>query len=277
MEKDTKGRILVSRRELLTGAGLLGGALALSAAEARAGGRQLIKPPSIDQQKKLGRQAAAQYKQKYKVVTDSRARMFEELGRRLIDALPDEDKNRWDYSFTTLDTKEVNAFALPGGPMFLLTGLLNGIESEDALASVTGHELTHVRHQHWARQTARSQERQFGLAVLLGATRASRDVSQLVSVANGVFGLKYTRGDEDDADKGGLSNMIAAGFNPNGMVELFSYLLKGEGKGNVLGDALSDHPQTQKRIDTAKKRIAEYQDKRDGKDWPAMTPLKSKG
>ena len=274
MERDTKGKIILSRRELITGAGVLGATSLLGAAEARAGGLQLVRAPSIDQQKQLGHKAAAQYKQKYKVVKDSRAKMFEDMGRRLIDALSDEDKSRWDYTFTVLETKEVNAFALPGGPMFLLTGLLAGIESEDALAGVTGHELTHVRHQHWARQVARSQERQLGLALILGATHANNQVVQLAGVANGVFGLKYSRGDEDDADKGGLQNLVDAGYNPNGIVDLFEFLTKGEGKSNLLGDALSDHPETKKRIETAKKRIADYEKARDGEPWPERTLLK---
>lgn len=269
MENETT----ITRRELIAAAARMGLILPLAGLTGSASGQglRLIKAPSIDRQKKLGAQAAQQYRKKYRVVKDGRATHFEEIGRRLIDALPDEDKTRWDYSFTVLDNKEPNAFALPGGPMFLFTGLYKGMETDDGLAGVTGHELTHVRHQHWARATARAQERQLGLGAILGITRANREISSLIAQGEGLFRLKYSRSDEDDADKGGLQNLIDARYNPNGMTEMFQYLLK-LSNGKEGADWLSDHPATANRVKKAQERIADYE-KNHSDDWPQKTPL----
>jgi len=211
--------------------------------------------PSVSQQKKAGQQAAQQILQKYHEVKGERARHFEQIGNNLVDALPQKDRTTWDYQFHVLDSKEINAFALPGGPMFMFTGLMDRVHSDDELAAVTGHEMTHVRKQHWAKAAAKQQERSIGLGVLLGLTRAGQGWQFVAGAANTIIGLKYSRSEEDEADAGGLQNMVDAGYDPHGMLDLFHTLQTSSGKGGGLPAFLSDHPLTSERIKKTQQRI----------------------
>jgi predicted Zn-dependent protease len=241
----------------------------LIAGPAEAGG--LFAAPSPGDQKKVGQQAAKQILGQYKEVHDRRATHFQEIGRRLVNALPSTDRNTWDFSFHVLDSKELNAFALPGGPMFLFTGLYSKMATDDALAAVTGHEMTHVRKQHWAKAYAQQQERDLGIAALLTILRAGRTVQTLAGLADNAISLKYSRGEEQQADEGGLQNMIDAGYNPQGMIQLFQTLEKLAGNGGVMGsDFLSDHPLTSDRIKHAEQRIGDLQSHY---QFPPLTPL----
>ncbi len=264
----------IGRRRFLREAGLAGLGMAalplLLPAAAQAGG--LFSAASPDDQKKIGDQAAAQVLTQYPEVFDRRASHFNRIGQRLVRALPEPDRSTWNFRFHVLDSKTVNAFALPGGNMFMFTGLYQILPTDDALAAVTGHEMTHVRLQHWAKANAQQQERQAGLGLLLGIFHASRAAQSIAGLADNAIGLKYSRGEEDQADQGGLQNMVAAGFNPQGMIELFQALEKvsGNGGGGVGGDFLSDHPLTSDRIKHAKERIASLQS---AHTFPPLTPL----
>jgi predicted Zn-dependent protease len=93
----------------------------------------------------------------------------------------------------------------------------------------------------------------------------------LAGLANSAVGLKFSRGEEDQADEGGLQNLVAAGYNPEGMIQLFNALAKVSGNGGSIGgDFLSDHPLTSDRIKHAQQRIAEM---RRVRSFPPLTPL----
>ena len=256
------------RRAALAGAGLAVAPLLVPQA-AEAGG--LFAAPSPQDQKKVGDQAAQQVLHQYPEVHDVRARHFNEIGQRLVRALPASDRNIWDFRFHVLDSKEVNAFALPGGHMFMFTGLYKILPTDDALAGVTGHEMTHVRLQHWAKAQAKQQERAAGIGLLLGLFHAGRAAQTVAGLADSAIGLKFSRTEEDQADQGGLQNMVAAGFNPQGMIQLFNALEKVSGNGGGLGGAfLSDHPLTSDRIKRTEERIAALKSQR---NFPPLTPL----
>jgi predicted Zn-dependent protease len=262
-----------SRRRFLRNMGLASiGMMAaplLLTPRAEAGG--LFPPPSPKEQQKVGDQAAQEILQKYKEVHDGRARHFDQLGQRLVSALSLDDRRTWDFRFHVLDSKEVNAFALPGGNMFMYTGLYEKLTTDDALAAVTGHEMTHVRKQHWAKAYAKQQQRETLLALGLTIFHASDATQSLAGLADGVLTLKYSRGEEAQADAGGLQNMVDADYNPEGMIQLFETLQQVSGNGgSVGGDFLSDHPLTSDRIKAAQKQIDQLdKDHR----FPALTPL----
>ena len=247
-----------SRREVLRAA-LIGGltlsALPLLTRESEAA---LFKP-SPAQQIKMGDQAAQQVLQKYRVVTDDRAREFSRVGGKLVDSLPPADRGIWNYTFRVVNSKEINAFALPGGNMFMFTGLMDRIKSDSELAAVTGHEMTHVRKQHWANAYASQQKRSIGLGLLLGVTHAGSGLQALAGAGNQLYSLRFSRGEEDQADAGGLENMAAAGFNLNGMIDLFNTLQQATGGKSGGPEFLSDHPLTTARIKHTQERIAKMQ------------------
>ena len=273
MPEQTPAELNRSRRLFLRNAAYAGAGLAvfplLFPTAAEAGG--LFSAPSPDDQKKVGDQAAQQVLQKYPEVHDARARHFDQIGQRLVHALPASDRNTWNFRFHVLDSKEVNAFALPGGNMFMFTGLYKLLSTDDALAAVTGHEMTHVRKQHWAKASAKQQQRDTLLALGLSIFHAGQAAQTIAGLADSAIGLKYSRGEEDQADQGGLENMVAAGYNPLGMIQLFQALEKVSGNGGSIGgDFLSDHPLTSDRIKHAEERIAALKDQR---TFPPLTPL----
>ncbi|BDI33279.1 hypothetical protein CCAX7_53300 [Capsulimonas corticalis] len=257
------------RRAAWTGAGLIIAPTLLVPQPAEAGG--LFSQPSPADQKKVGDQAAKEVLQKYKEIFDGRAKHFDVLGQRLVAALSPEERKTWNYRFHVLDSKEVNAFALPGGDMFMFTGLYEKLNTDDALAAVTGHEMTHVRKQHWAKAYAKAQQRDTLLALGLAIFHAGQGAQTIAQLADSAISNKFSRGEEDEADAGGLQNMVDAGYNPQGMIQLFQELQKVSGNGGSIGgDFLSDHPLTSARIDHTKQRIAAL--KRES-DFPALTPL----
>jgi len=247
-------RFAARRRQFLKIA-LAGGAAAAFAGVAEESRADFLTPSPADQ-KKVGQQAAQQVVQKYHEVSDERARHFQRIGARLVAALPSKDRNTWDYRFHVLDSKEINAFALPGGPMFMFTGLMDRVHSDDELAAVTGHEMTHVRKQHWAKAAAKQKERSLGLGILLGLTKAGQGWQLAAGAVDTIVGLHYSRGEEDEADAGGLQNMVDAGYDPQGMLDLFHTLQTSSGGRGEPPRFLSDHPLTSDRIRKTQERIA---------------------
>jgi predicted Zn-dependent protease len=239
-------------KQLLAG-GLTLGALPLVAMEARAD----IFRPSVEDQKRLGEEAAAEILQKEKVVEDERARRFRQIGEKLVSSLSRKERGAWDYRFRVIESKEVNAFALPGGNMFMYTGLYDRIASDDELAAVTGHEIAHVRLQHWANQVADRTKRELGLAVLLGVVGANATWRTVVGGVNSIYNLQYSRGHEYAADDAGLKNLMAARYNPQGMVALFQTLKAASGGEGKTPEFLRTHPLTDERIARAQKKINE--------------------
>jgi predicted Zn-dependent protease len=211
--------------------------------------------PSQKDQARLGDQAAQEVMRKYRIIHDSRARRVEDVGDRLVDALPSRERGPWDYRFYLIDSKEVNAFALPGGNVFIFTGLYDRMRSEDELAAVMGHELTHVRKEHWANAAAKQQKRQTGLLVILGLTRAPKGWQSAAGLLDNLLTLKYSRSEEDQADELGLQDMVAAGYNPRGMLDLFHTLQESSGGGGGGPSFLADHPLTRQRIERTQERI----------------------
>ena len=245
-----------SRRDFLRKA-VLGGALVatlpiIAAEQAQA---DIFRPSKADQQKQ-GDAAAQQVLQKYHEINDSRAHSLQNVGSKLINALTPKERGPWNYRFHLIDSKEVNAFALPGGSLFFFTGLVDRIKSSDELSAVMGHEITHVRREHWARQVAAMTKQQLGIGLLLGATHAGQGWQSVAGGLENLYSLKFSRGDEDEADAKGLDDMVRSGYNPNGMLDLFNTLLAATGGKENGPGFLSDHPLTKDRIKKTEQRIA---------------------
>lgn len=220
---------------------------------------------SANEQIHLGQQVAAQIRRQFHALpsSDVRVQVLRRVGRRILSTFPDSET--WQYSFDVLDDKQVNAFALPGGPTFFFTGLLDKLKTEDEIAGVMGHELTHVRRQHWSKMYSEMQKRQLFMTAALIFLHVNYTGAQLVDLANNLLDLKYARGDEADADEGGFQNCAAAGYNPQGLADAFSMLDKLPGHEP---EFLSDHPSNGRRIRHIEDDIAHY-----GKPFPDQRPL----
>src|SRR6476660_8790360 len=134
------------------------------------------------------------------------------------------------WSFTVVDDPAVNAFALPGGPIFITRGIITNMNSEAELASVLGHEIGHVTARHSASQISKQQIASMGVGGV--ASVISPTAAQFAGVAEqglGVLMLKYGRDDETQADKLGYRYMMVIGWDPREAVKMFQMLQKTSG------------------------------------------------
>lgn len=224
--------------------------------------------PSQAQQIELGQRAADELRHKEKVLpaTDPRVRLVRRVGRRLLSTI--KTKEPWEYSFDVIQSNEVNAFSLPGGPTFIYTGLLDKLKTEDELAGVMGHELTHVRKEHWAYAYRDSQKRNLLLNLGLIVLHASDTAANLAGITNDlVFELPFSRRHESEADMGGFDMMVNAGYNPKGMVDVFA-MLRDQAKSGKVPEFFSDHPDDTNRIKKIQDRIDQS-----GRRYPAERPI----
>ncbi|HMS56881.1 MAG TPA: M48 family metalloprotease, partial [Fimbriimonadaceae bacterium] len=188
------------------------------------------------------------------------------VASKLMAAMPEKERQTWQFSFDVIDSKEVNAFALPGGPTFFYTGLLDKLKTEDELAGILGHELVHTRNQHWASAYADNQKRRLGITAILTILRAKDIVWDLASIGDDlIFGLPYSRRHETDADMIGLKNMVDAGYNPAGMANVFRMLSQQGGKPP---EFLSTHPEDKNRVKKIEDEAAKM-----NRTFPPLKPL----
>jgi beta-barrel assembly-enhancing protease len=214
--------------------------------------------PSRTDQVRLGQQAANEIRRKERVLpsTDARVRTLRRVGSELLRNTDDRGAP-WQYSFDVIDNRQLNAFALPGGPVFFYTGLMDRIQTEDQLAGILAHEIAHVRQEHWASAYARQQERQLLGSLIFMIARPNRTIANIASIgADLVLALPYSRGNEVDADMVGLDMMVRAGYNPRGMADVFE-MLRREARGGRTPEFLSTHPDDAGRIRRIEDRIAQ--------------------
>jgi predicted Zn-dependent protease len=202
---------------------------------------------SRDQQRALGLHAASQVYQQMPVLPDSSSetQYIRKLGEKLVATIPPE--HSWPFEFHVVAQKEINAFALPGGPMFVNIGTITAAANEAQLAGVMGHEMSHVYMQHSAKQAGKEETTSIlaGIAgAVLGATKGGGLVGQLgeMGIQMGAQGLmlKYSRGDESQADAVGTVILYKAGYDPKAMADFFK-TLETQG-GPAPPQLLSDHP-----------------------------------
>jgi predicted Zn-dependent protease len=247
-------------------------AASASAARIRSDFGQFAKPGMIHQIE-LGEGVARQIRQREKILadTDPRVEALRRVAQRIL-AQFDAKKTPWEFSFDVIDSKEINAFALPGGPTFFFAGLMNKLKTEDELAAVLGHELTHVMGEHWARSYRDTENRDLLLAVGVLVLRANENIANLVGVTSTLgFELPYSRRHESEADAGGYELMVRAGYNPQGMADLFHLLDKTDSDGHP-PEWLSDHP-----TDTDRARKVETKIKAETRTFPPQTPIGYEG
>jgi len=223
------------------------------------------KPRSMsrDDQRQLGLQTAAQVYQQMPVLPDSspETQYVRKLGEKLEATIP--SQYSWPFEFHVIAQKEINAFALPGGPMFVNVGTITAAGNEAELAGVMAHEMAHVYMQHSAKQADKAQTTGLlaGLAgAVLGATLGQGMLGQLGQMGIGLtaqgYSLKYSRSDESQADEVGAIILYKAGYNPQSMADFFRTLAEQGGK--VPPQILSDHPNPGNREQAIEQEIRNW-------------------
>ncbi len=161
-----------------------------------------------------------------------------------------------DYSFTVIDNDSViNAFAVPGGFVYIYTGLIIEAKNEAEIAGVLAHEIGHITQRHGVKQLIKSYGVEFVKDLILGDSSA---LSIVVDVAAGLTFLKYSRNNEFQADSCSVEYLIETGYNPNGMKTFLQTILDYENEhGSFNIKLLSTHPPTDERIEAVESLIAE--------------------
>lgn len=161
----------------------------------------------------------------------------------------------WQFEFHVLnDGQTINAFALPGGQVFITVALLAQLESEDEIAGVLAHEIVHVLARHSAQQIAKS-DLTNGLIGAVSVASGSATASQTAAMIGQLINMKYGRDDETQSDTLGVCLMISAGYDPNGMIEVMQ-VLAAAGGGQSQPEFFSTHPNSANRITRIEAAIA---------------------
>jgi predicted Zn-dependent protease len=212
---------------------------------------------SKDQDVQLGKESAAEVRKQMTVISDPFLTSYvNRVGKRLVNS-PEARDSGYPFTFEVVADPTINAFALPGGPMFINTGLLKAVDNEAQLAGVMGHEMSHVILRHGTNQASKAQLIQ--LPAVLGSQVAGGSmVGKLAQVgiglgANSVL-LKFSRGAESQADLMGSHLMADAGYDPVQMAKFFEKL---SSEGGARGPQFfSDHPNPDNREQAIQKEVS---------------------
>lgn len=220
---------------------------------------------SESQELSMGEQTEPGFVQSYggEVASPEVVKYVSELGSRLAAA---SERPSLPWRFHVVDSSVINAFALPGGKIFITRGLIQSMNNEAQLAGVLGHEVGHVTAQHIGQQMSRATAVESSMAVLTAIAGASVQDEQKkawvqtlgvgAGAGAGLYLLKFGRDQESEADTLGLRYMSKLGYNPEGMLQVMEILKKASGGGSNM-EILSTHPLPDTRIDRINKLLKE--------------------
>jgi beta-barrel assembly-enhancing protease len=196
---------------------------------------------------RIGREAAAEVRKELPMLNERAVNtMVQQIGRRLVNNIPANLRQPgFRYTFEVVNLREINAFALPGGPMFLHRGMIEAAKSDAEVAGVMAHELAHVVLRHGTAQATKAQPFQFGAIAgqILGAIVGGREgeiIAQGSQIGLGTWFMKYGREYERQADLLGAQIMARAGYDPREMANMFRTI---QSQGGARGpEWISSHP-----------------------------------
>lgn len=226
-------------------------------------GRTALKPGwnmfSADQDVELGQQAANEVSQQVLMLNDSRVDNYlNKLGQRLVANAPG---FKFPYTFQTVNDRGINAFALPGGHIYINRGVIEAADNEAQLAGVMAHEAAHVALRHGTNQASKASAAQMPLAILgglMGSNSTGAALAQLGAgfTVNSIL-LKYSRDAEKQADLMGTQMLFDSGLDPRAMGQFFQKIEGGNGVA-----FFSDHPNPDRRIESVNEEVASLGTKR---------------
>jgi len=172
------------------------------------------------------------------------------------------DTRNLDWSFYIVDSPDVNAFAVPGGFIYMNRGLLERATNLAQVAGVLGHEIGHVTQRHSVEQMAKSQRTNvgiLGLCIFLPSLCGSQTGQAAIQLGAGAAMASFSRADEDEADEVAIGYMIRSGIDPSGVPEMFQILLnERQSKPDAMETWFRSHPLEESRIANGRARIAKY-------------------
>lgn len=213
---------------------------------------------TTQQEVELGQQYAAQINQELPLVTDAEVnRYINVLGDSI--ARVGDDRNL-DWHFYVVDSPEINAFAVPGGFIYVNRGLIERASTMSELAGVLGHEIGHVEQRHSMKQMRDMDRGNAGVALLCVLTNVceSQTAATAINVAGNAIFAKFSREDEAEADAVGVRNMVRAGIDPRGIPAMFRTLLaQRQTQPDAVSAWFSTHPMEEDRIQATEAQIAQ--------------------
>lgn len=234
---------------------LMGFLLFLSCATTGPGGKKSFILISSNEEISIGEKMAKQVEQEEKVLNDSLVQNYvNQVGHKIAGI---SDRKELPFQFKVLDSKEINAFACPGGYIYVYSGLLKILDDEAELAGVISHEISHVVARHGVKRLQQVLGVQVLLSIAFGSSsQVSKDV---VSTGIGVILQGYSRENEFEADQFGTYYLEKAGYNPNGMKNLLGKLDKLSGKESTYFEKLAaSHPPTKERMAKVENQISGF-------------------
>ena len=215
---------------------------------------------STQQEVQMGASYAQQINSQLPIVADPEInRYINVLGDSIARLTERNDLPEW--RFFIVDSREVNAFAVPGGFVYVNRGLIERTQRMDQLAGVLGHEIGHIVRRHSIKQMQQQQGANIGvtLACVLTSICNNQAGQAAIQVGGTALFAKFSRSDEEEADEEGIKNVVRAGISPNGVPEMFQILIN-ERQSNPSGveSWFATHPLEEDRIETTRAIIARY-------------------
>lgn len=211
-----------------------------------------------DQEIALGMNSAPQMAEEFGGLSRNAQyqQLVKQVGEKIV-ANSDAGRTKYPFQFYVLaDPRTVNAFALPGGPIFITEGLLTRLKSEDQLAGVLGHEVGHVIARHSAEQMSK-QELTQGIAGAAGVAAGDMNSAYYAQVVANMINMKYGREDELESDDLGVRFMLQSGYNPEALIGVMDILEEASG-GSQVPEFQSTHPSPANRRAKIQAAIEKY-------------------
>ena len=217
------------------------------------GGKKSFVLIPTDVEVEIGKDVANEVESTEKLLSNSQVQNYvNNVGKKVAKV---SDRKDVKYKFKVIDSEEINAFACPGGYIYIYSGLLKIMDNEAQLAAVLAHEVGHVV----ARHSMQQLQVVYGYSLLMEfalSDRLSNTAQQVVDASAGIILLGYGRENEYDSDEMGIIYEKKAGYNPNGMIQLFEKFKELEGSPPTYFEKLlSTHPPAKDRINNGKKQI----------------------